>query len=449
MPEVEKLLAQILYKAIDHIKTIHALLLLCLWPIPQPQYLQNPAWNYIGLAINAAMQLHCHTLSEPDTEEGEWRGFAPTTDSKVTNETKSRTWLGCVKVGTLVALVLGMPMPISTQQHMRSIDRSIETLSKSNETPDSTSPLSSTVSILKIQISAMETLADVEDLNVHSKISQLFLNQLDQIHYEDSDAPHSHLLPNLDLSQAIAKLYVISMSFNLLTRDSTEDPIFQANHLKTLQESYRSATHIIHLFKNTNIEKVEDSAGYLDYQPELYLTPLLHATTILFRYLATFPSPSGEDYIHAIESMKDAHLIFQSFPKRREFIRAAIHIESLMDILKKGIPSRSMDRLVVRNKLGASVMFDAIFHACRQRNLDPRTGEPRAVREWKTVNDTFAERLPKIPIAREKDSALLSSSMDNEATVTAPYTQNPEWWEEWDKYIDLFQVGDEQMDIAF
>ncbi|KAJ5291271.1 hypothetical protein N7478_000522 [Penicillium angulare] len=299
----------------------------------------------------------------------------------------------------------------------------------------------------------METLADIEDPNVHFKIAHLFLSQLDQIHYEGSDVKYSQNLPKLDLLRAIAKLYVVSMSFNSLTRDLTEDPRFQANHLKNLQESYRAATHLIHVFKISNVNEIEDRAGDMEYQPDLYFTPLFHATTVLFRYLATFPRSSGENYIYAIESMKDAHLIFQSFPKRREFARAAIHIEALMDILKKGISVGSMDRLVVRNKLGASVMFDAIFHACSQRNLDPRTGEPRAVREWKTVNETFAERLPNIPKVRAKDPSLLSSSVDFETTsgqqAIAPYTQNPEWWEEWDKYIDLFQVGDEQMDIEF
>lgn len=74
--EHERLLSPILRKAIQRIETIHALLLLCLWPVPQCQYFHNPAWNYAGLAIHAAMQLHCHSPSGSGREQNGWRGLA-------------------------------------------------------------------------------------------------------------------------------------------------------------------------------------------------------------------------------------------------------------------------------------------------------------------------------------------------------------------------------------
>lgn len=101
VPEIENLLTPILWKAVQYIETIHALLLLCLWPIPQPKYFQNPAWNYIGLAINAAMQLQCHNLSQSDSALSEWIGFGLAAEGGATKKAKARTWLGCVEVGIL------------------------------------------------------------------------------------------------------------------------------------------------------------------------------------------------------------------------------------------------------------------------------------------------------------------------------------------------------------
>ena len=96
----EELLSPILRKAIQRIETIHALLLLCLWPISQSQYFQNPAWNYAGLAIHAAMQLNCHSPLGPVPEHQGWPGFGLVAEGEVDVVDQARTWLGCFRVGT-------------------------------------------------------------------------------------------------------------------------------------------------------------------------------------------------------------------------------------------------------------------------------------------------------------------------------------------------------------
>ncbi|KAF4336667.1 glycosyl transferase [Fusarium beomiforme] len=47
------------------IEMMHSLLCLCLWPIPQLRLWQDPSWGYIGLVVNAAMQLNCHLPPNP------------------------------------------------------------------------------------------------------------------------------------------------------------------------------------------------------------------------------------------------------------------------------------------------------------------------------------------------------------------------------------------------
>lgn len=97
----EGLLSPILQKAIQRIETIHVLLLLCLWPIPRHHYFDNPAWNYAGLATNAAVQLQCHYFMDPSKEQHAWSGFAPMAEGEVNMVDQARTWLGCFQVGTV------------------------------------------------------------------------------------------------------------------------------------------------------------------------------------------------------------------------------------------------------------------------------------------------------------------------------------------------------------
>jgi hypothetical protein len=98
--EHEGLLSPVLQKAIRQIETIHALLLLCLWPIPRRHYFDNPAWNYAGLATNAVIQLQCQCPMDYGDEQNAWPGFSPRAEDEVDMADRARPWLGCFRVGT-------------------------------------------------------------------------------------------------------------------------------------------------------------------------------------------------------------------------------------------------------------------------------------------------------------------------------------------------------------
>jgi hypothetical protein len=100
--EHEGLLSPIIQRAIQKIETIHALLLLCMWPIPQSRHFYNPAWNYIGLAINAAMQLNCHGPLHPTSKTDGWKGFGHIAVNELSTIDQARTWLGCFWVGNVL-----------------------------------------------------------------------------------------------------------------------------------------------------------------------------------------------------------------------------------------------------------------------------------------------------------------------------------------------------------
>ena len=96
----EELISPILQRAIQQVETIHALLLLCLWPVPQFRHFYNPAWNYVGLSISAAMQLNCHSPSGSSNETKGWNGLGHAAASELSSIDQARTWLGCFWVGT-------------------------------------------------------------------------------------------------------------------------------------------------------------------------------------------------------------------------------------------------------------------------------------------------------------------------------------------------------------
>ena len=89
----EQLLSSYLVRPLHTLTTIHALLILCYWPLPVPMQAQDPTWNYLGLVTNAATQLGLHHPG--DARE---YGFPRVTPKDV--ELRTKTWLHLFKLST-------------------------------------------------------------------------------------------------------------------------------------------------------------------------------------------------------------------------------------------------------------------------------------------------------------------------------------------------------------
>jgi hypothetical protein len=298
----------------------------------------------------------------------------------------------------------------------------------------------------------MDTLGCIEDNALHFSLTQMFDHQLNELKRANSDT----WISKVEIEWCNAKLYLYALTFTIPTNtDPSHNIQIQIHRQAILHKALEAASNLITELKNLGQLCTSDlyPGGLLNFVPKPYFTALFNAATFLFRFMATYISRTPSQESHAMGLIVEAHKIFQSFPEQRELTRAAIHIEMLTEILRKGA-SVNLNELVVNNKLGASVMFDAVFQACRQRNIDPRTGQALTVQEWKTVNETFAQRLPEAPAQKMMDRNgdvsgvaeyggggldLMSQSLTDISGV-----QNPQWWETWDSYIDVFQVGVEQ-----
>lgn len=340
-----------------------------------------------------------------------------------------------------VATTFGFPSPIS-QQHMKSIDEALNIMS--NLVPPWWKVL---IAILKITVSAIDTLSNMNDHALHFSTTEIFNEQLHKLKQANQDTWRSEL----EIEWCNTKLNIFALTF---TTPANTDPHQNTRcriHRQTiLLKAFGTASSLITHFIKLGQDGVPDlhPNDLLRTIPELYFTPLFNSTTFLFRFMATYMAITTTQGNEAMGLIIESHKIFNSFPERREFTRAAIHIEALIDVLKQGVPV-GMSELAARNKLGASVMFDAIFHACRQRNIDSITGKPLAMQQWKTVTQTFAQRLPESLTRRPRKEAQQYDSRNGDPEqnqqVTALTELNMQWWEEWDDYVNLNQVVDEEL----
>ncbi|KAM0519351.1 hypothetical protein ACHAPE_003522 [Trichoderma viride] len=373
-----------------------------------------------------------------------WPGFGLVPECEVDEVDQAWTWLGCFRVGTSVATISGFPSPIS-QQHMKSIDEALN--NTSNRVPPWWKVL---IAILKVTVSAIDTLSNIDDHSLHFSSTEVFNEQLNKL----KQANHDSWRPELEIEWCNSKLHVFALTFTTPTiTDPNQDAHWRIHRqtilLKTFGAASSLVTHFTKLGQDLSLEL--NPNDLLRTIPEPYFTSLLNATTFLFRFMATFLAITPTQRNKAMCLIIESHKIFHSFPERRELTRAAIHIEALIDILKQGVPV-GMSELTVKNKLGASVMFDAIFHACRQRNIDSETGRPLAMKQWKTVTETFNERLPEAVIRNLRSEAPQYGSGNDDAEqndqIISLTDLNTQWWEEWDSYINLNQIGDDQLDMV-
>lgn len=99
-------MAEVLHTAIQKLEIVHALLLLTLWPIPKMRNAYDPSWNYIGLAIQAAASLNCHSPLDRGHVTSNYRGYSDTAPADMEPPIQAMTWLYCFKMGTRSVVLL-------------------------------------------------------------------------------------------------------------------------------------------------------------------------------------------------------------------------------------------------------------------------------------------------------------------------------------------------------
>lgn len=334
---------------------------------------------------------------------------------------------------------LGLPPPICSPQHSRSLRRALQ-LATDILTPEDRAQ----IKLLDILTSAQVQLDAITDNDSHYSMTEVYELQIDSLRTEFQE----HWSWNLEAQCQSSKMYLLGMTLTLdLPRDS--DLLSQAflQRQLVLERSMRAASSYISTMTDLSNQEIlgqQYASGILTFYPKHYYTSLMGAVCYLFRFLVGYQGTTQSQQILAITRITEAHRILQSFPEHRDAVRACISIEMMVDYIKGGA-TENVNDLVIKTRLGASVTIDAMFRAAHQRNRNPADGSIPPVAEWSTLTSDSAHvgRLPPPPGNRLTSPKSQVSSNILEPTPTHPMSMNMPALGIWDAYSYDFGMMNE------
>ncbi|KAI1608466.1 hypothetical protein EDD36DRAFT_469351 [Exophiala viscosa] len=438
-------LSQLLHIAIQRVETLHALLILCLWPIQQERQMYDPSWNYIGLATNAAMQLNCHRPINSDNAATHWKGFSDTVGSDITPEGQALTWLGCFWLECEVANFQGFLPPVAASVLAESVDDAVSAVQLIM--PGWWRAL---IAILKISAKSTVTLNGCVELSSHFSLTKMFDAQLDEVREKHA----MDWTPQVGIEWCNAKLNLYALTWAASRSNVSNEDSERGMHRQILlHKGLKVATDLVAEASKLGQQHYSQHffpGGLLTFIPKHLFAALFNAAAYLFRFLATRKSSSTVEENLAMSSIIEAHKIFQSFPGHRDTTRAAIHIEMLVEVLRDRSLASTMDELIIPNRLGASLWMDAVFRSSQHQNRDSTTGAPLPVQAWRNFNDMYPERLPAVSPQSSGDINGVSTGSTNPDEMQYDLSLQslgmaaeglPSWWEDWNNYMEYFEVG--------
>ncbi|KAF4417803.1 transcription factor SEF1 [Fusarium acutatum] len=379
--EHEAMLSVTVLRAPLTIEMMHALLCLCLWPVPKLRLWQDLSWGYIGLAVNSAMQLNCHLPSNPllnaQIRRNASRRAVPNIDAAV----RDTTWLACFDINTRE--FLGFPSLLSSGYYLNCVSRARE--QASNLLGPSYHRL---LDIRLLTVTSMSKLGMITDSALHFSQTQSSMNDLQLLRSSDQ---HSWS-PQTELTLQGAKLYLYAMTLLL---PPPKDPILAlqaiSNRDAVLISGLMCASTMIsrmlhHDKPNQVSDKITCSAAFW---PKTQISYLFFAATFIFRVLLSHSSLTPQDITLAMSRLADAHAIFRMEPLHPDRTRAAEIIQRLIKVARAYMMKDSDENnakdllpraLLVTGRLGASVMFDAVLRSVHHHRKKAQRHEARSLK---------------------------------------------------------------------
>lgn len=308
-----------------------------------------------------------------------------------------------------------MPPPIASPQFAKSLKRANQ-LAKDVLTNEDRAQ----VKLLDVLCSAQIHLDDIEDWHAHFSLTQTFETQLDAIRIEFQQSWSW----NLETQWQWVKFNILGTTLTQeLPRDDEQMSKAFLYRQIVLEKCMKAAASYITTMTDLSNQSIAGQryvSGILTFYPKHYFTSLLAAAAYLFRYLIAFEGATQTQQTLAVTRITEAHKILQSFPDHRDAVRGCVNIETFVNAVRNpsagGVPA---SELVYKDRLGASVLKDALFRAAQQRNRDPLDGSSPPVAEWNTMTDDSGHRLPLAP---EQKMASSESQLWNNKTTTSMTT---------------------------
>lgn len=298
--------------------------------------------------------------------------------------------------------------------------------------------------MLEMRCIAEVQLETIEDSASHYSMTQACDAQIDTVKSTAGEA----WTMDTELLYQSTKLYILGMTF---TQDfpTALDQQAQAAFYRqiVLEKCLQAASSYISTMtelSNLTIAGRRHLVGALTFHPKcFYFTTLIMAACSIFRFLIAYQGLTSDRQQQAVQHLMGAHKIFQSFPDNRDAIRAAIHIELMVNIIRTRPASNSLPgyELAIKNRLGASVYYDAVFRSTQQRNRRNMDGTSPPVSQWTYMTEDCSTRLPLAPEQKipTPQSQVWSSSPGSGTAMQPDITG----WEIWDSYSNDFGVINE------
>lgn len=325
--------------------------------------------------------------------------------------------------GYRVGAFLGLPPPICLPQHARSLKRA-QDLAVDYLNPEEKAQ----IKMLDIFCDAQIHLDSIQEINAQYSLLNTYTSRFESVKVSVQETWSW----NLEVCYQSLKLYTLGIG--LLPDISDENHQALVYRQLIMQQCLDAASSYISTLSYMSYQPASGSrypSGILTFYPKHYFTALMASASYIFRFMISSRDLNQAQQSLCMTRLTEAHKIYQSFPDHRDAVRGCINIEMFVHSLRASPATRLPPDLLVKHRLGASVLVDASFRAAQQRNVDVVDGTTPPVLNWSSMNDDNIHRLPLAP----------------EQRFTSPkQPQQPTWQENdialgiWDAYANDFGV---------
>ncbi|KAI1303866.1 hypothetical protein F5Y03DRAFT_184204 [Xylaria venustula] len=356
----EELLRPFSNTAIQSIHEIHALLLLCLWPIPRRVEASNPTWNYIGLAVNACMRLDLNKAAPSASIEA--RSYTPGHErrpEKISIQTRRLTWLACLEISTQEATFLGMLPPLSSRPYLKQSRKAVDEM-KDHLLPAARPKFA----IHEIICNYSLVLEEIDGSSAQLSLVETFDRSLDTIRQTYSDEWSTDV--DVLLHYAKLNLNATALMRMLVENEEASPPHFTKIQTLIIQGS-ESSWHIINDMKRMISEALvpEGQSAHIimpTCYPRFYFEVMFFAAVFIFRTSYMRPGSSREA---SVEGLNEVCRIYRLFPHHKDMttgVDAIQHILCYASSDECPYISSPIGGLANTNRLGASIVWDTVAH---------------------------------------------------------------------------------------
>ncbi|KAF2971585.1 hypothetical protein GQX73_g2029 [Xylaria multiplex] len=416
----EELLRPFSNTAIQSIHEIHALLLLCIWPIPRRVEASNPTWNYVGLAVGACMRLDLNKATPSDLIEPR-----PNTSGWVRRSDKIRKYCQTKWVHAEMvyreATFLGFLPPLSCRpylKHSRKVADEMRDHLLSGSRPK--------LAIHEIICNYSLVLEEVDGSFAQLSLVETFDYSLD-ILKETYSAEWS---TDVDVLLQYAKLNLNTMALvrMLVENEGVHSTQFTDIQTMIIRGSEASSRLIGHVKTITSeaLARGDQSAHVLMpiCYPRFYFAALFFAAAFIFRTSYMRPSISRDA---SVEYLIEVFNIYRLFPRHPDMANGADAIQHLLrhKCSESAYTSSPIGNLTTTNRLGASIAWDTLMHLTlfsgdekfsRQEDSDQQESQ-----ESQESHNAITPSLPAL------QDAMLSDMPEDLGGLTVQDTLNIDW----------------------